>query len=107
RLEYRLFDGNAWPTTATVVDDAASVRATSIAIDPWDRPHIAYRDEGQGGALKYAYYDGARWQISTVDAFDDTGHHPRIAVDRWGRKHLVYSTITATSAVRMDYRALP
>ncbi len=43
-------------------------------------PHLAYMDVLYCN-LKYAYFDGASWDISTVDSAGDVGAHSSLALD--------------------------
>ncbi len=56
----------------------------SIVVDDQDRPHIAFEDN----ALKYAHFDGAQWQIETIDQH---GQGPSMAVDSDGNIHISHS----------------
>jgi hypothetical protein len=66
----------------------------SIAVDPQNRPHIAYYDDANG-ALKWAYKDAGLWKIQTVDNGEDSGKdkvglYTSIAVDASGQPHISY-----------------
>jgi hypothetical protein len=54
---------------------------SSIDVDSNNRPHISYYDSGSDD-LKYAYWDGAVWQIQTIDASGDVGRWTSIGVDK-------------------------
>jgi hypothetical protein len=54
---------------------------TSIALDTFDNPHIAYYDAANGN-LKYAFKGYSNWSINTIDADNDTGLFASIAVGR-------------------------
>ncbi|MCS7248702.1 MAG: hypothetical protein NZ840_10745 [Anaerolineales bacterium] len=61
------WSGSGWSAwTSEVVDSAANVGEwASIAVDPFNRPHIAYYDKANG-CLKYAFKDVV-WSIQTLD----------------------------------------
>ena len=66
-LYYMFYDGSQW--NFVVVDPSNGVGLfASLALDSSDHPHISYYDSVHG-ALKYAYYDGATWFITTVDQY--------------------------------------
>ena len=58
----------------------------AIAIDSFDRPHIAYGDNH----LYYAYFDGTQWQDEIVDNALDVGAHASIAIDSNDNVHISY-----------------
>ncbi len=53
--------------------------------------HISYYNRTSGHeSLKYAFYDGYRWRITTVDASQYAGYYTSIALDSHGRPHISY-----------------
>ncbi|MCK5559180.1 MAG: hypothetical protein KAJ51_01245, partial [Thermoplasmata archaeon] len=68
---------------------------TSIALDASDRPHISYynytNDEDN---LKYAYWNGSAWNISTVDSTGNVGEYTSIALDANDHPHISYFDYT-------------
>src|SRR5439155_27042348 len=55
----------------------------SLAIDKYDRPSIAYFD-GTAGDLRYAHFNGASWDVSTIDPKGPVGLYPSLAYDAAG-----------------------
>ncbi|MEP0814773.1 MAG: PKD domain-containing protein [bacterium] len=77
-----------------VVDSVGDVGGfASIAIDSNHRIHISY-DDGTNGDLKYAYFDGVIWNITSVDTNGDVGYYTSIAVDSLGYPHICYTDNT-------------
>jgi hypothetical protein len=96
-LKVAWLSGTTWLSTTV---DTEECRYTSLALDDFDRPHVAY--SGEGG-LKYAWYNGTTWLSTTVDsnyryvslALDDSGV-PRISY--WdGGQCLKYAWLSATT----------
>jgi hypothetical protein len=52
---------------------------TSLVLGSNGNPHISYYDYTNGD-LKYAYWTGSSWSITTVDSADDVGWFTSIAV---------------------------
>ena len=94
-LYYAWHDGAAWhPET---VDDAGRVgRSASLALDSVGRPHILYCQVDPSrydcDVLRYAYFDGPRWQIEVVDVNLGAwfGNHSSLALDTNDRPHASY-----------------
>ncbi|MFA6317942.1 MAG: hypothetical protein WC943_11025 [Elusimicrobiota bacterium] len=68
-LKYGLFNGTAWSVSTLdssanmfsgLGGDSSHFRRVSLALDPANRPVIAYFDEGSS-ALRYLAHDGASW----------------------------------------------
>ncbi|MBN1485941.1 MAG: hypothetical protein JXA37_14605, partial [Chloroflexia bacterium] len=92
QLRYAHYDGESWQIET--VDQEGWVGAhTSLALDRTGYPHISYCSYGQFSesctTLKYAHYDGASWQIETVDEAN-TGAYSSLALDRGGHPHISY-----------------
>jgi len=69
---FTLNEKSYWSTE--IVDDEGNTgRYTSIDIDSRNYPHISYCREDNGGFVKYAYWNGVNWILSTIDkGFDYT-----------------------------------
>jgi hypothetical protein len=67
---------------------------SSLALNIADLPRIAYYDAGNT-ALKYALYDGATWDISTVDDTADCGMYASLALDSSGAPRIAYMDNTS------------
>lgn len=59
-----------------------------LAFDSNNRPHIAYSDESNND-LKYAFYNGTAWTLTTVDSSYQSGLS--LAVDSSNHPHIAYS----------------
>lgn len=74
------------------IDPYGASPYTSLALDAAGWPHVVYH--GHDGAyrysLKYAAFDGATWQISSVDDEMATGWFPSLALDSRGEPHVAY-----------------
>jgi hypothetical protein len=72
------------------VDDDGGTNG-SLALDAAGRPHISYRVINDPVAgLRYAYFDGTRWNIEVVDGGGDMGAETSLALDSAGRPHISY-----------------
>jgi hypothetical protein len=92
RLYYRWYDGTEWHEET--VDEAATTGChTSLVLDAAGRPHISYNQGNCGlyipyGNLRYAFFDGASWQVLTVTS--DVADASALALDAAGRPHVGY-----------------
>ena len=78
-----------WAVETIDSASAGSNYRTSIALDSNNRPHIAYQ-HWTNNNLSYAYFDGAAWQIETVDSTPWVGWDPSLALDINDRPHISY-----------------
>jgi hypothetical protein len=65
---------------------------TSLALDSAGNPHIAYYDVDDR-SLRYASFDGSRWQVSVVYAAgeqEDAGRFASLALDRNGKANIAF-----------------
>lgn len=76
----------------------------SLAVDTLGQPAVAYFD-GTNGDLKYARYDGADWQLTTIDSKNSTGAYPSLVFDRNGLALVTYyrKTTGDLRAARRDF----
>lgn len=64
-LKYAYLNGSSvWQVSSVDIFSSSSFYDTSITIDYFDNPHIAYI--ASSNILKYAYYDGSQWNYETV-----------------------------------------
>jgi len=97
-LMYGYKDGDKWVVQIVDGQDDAGM-FNSISLDSKGYPHIAYihsiytnpyREE-----LKYAYYDGTKWNIEVVDnEMREQGDYCSIALDSKDHPHIVYEKAT-------------
>ena len=95
QVRYAFWDGSGWQHQ--VVDQGAWAglfNHTSLVLDGTGRPHIAYNyDEVVWSELRYAYWDGAAWQVSMVEGSIDPPIRGGVAIglDDQARPHIAYS----------------
>jgi len=86
-LWHAYLDGGTWQRTE--VDSSIPASACAIAVDSEACPHISYYDYTTDD-LKYAWYDGTNWHVTTVDSAGDVGSYNSIAVDGADHPHISY-----------------
>jgi len=100
-LKYVVGGPNEWQVSA-IVTNGIRGRFPSIALDHWDRPHVAWLDlddqNPNHGFVRYAVLNTGEWGVETVDELDqvDLGFlgarkSVSLALDRSSRPHLAYS----------------
>lgn len=99
QLEYATLTDTGW--SVEVVDDEGDVgRYASLAFDSAGNPHISYflRESNSSGTVRYAYWDGSKWNFENVDSLDDirTGQVgarkiTALALDEENIPHLAYT----------------
>ena len=76
-LKYAIKDGGAW-TISTVDSEGDVGRFPSLALDEQGNPSISYYEQitGSQGYIKFARWDGNRWDIQRIDKLDSVllGH---------------------------------
>lgn len=81
---------------AEIIDkEGITGRYTSIDLDSSGFPHISYCREDDGGYVKYAYWNGDKWTINTIDeGFDDAVGNvltTSIEIDSNDHPHIAYA----------------
>ena len=66
---------------------------SSLAIDGSGNPRISYYDQTNGD-LKYAFWDGSRWVISTADRVKDVGEYSSLKLDVTANPRISYYDAT-------------
>jgi hypothetical protein len=101
-LKYAKWNGNQKGWSILTIDNVGNVgRCNAIAVDLFDRPHIAYYDDTKGD-LKYARWDDSVWKIHIIKkvAEEETAHTAykiSIAADSSGNPHIAYSNSRTNS----------
>ena len=96
-LKYARKNGPSWDIT-TIDSDGDVGLYNAIAVDSASRPHISYVDASNHG-LKYAYFDGAGWNIESVDVTNgvEVGWQTSIALGTNNQPHISYFDVAAGS----------
>ncbi len=92
-LKYAYSDGAQWYIeTIESGSDPSSGAVPSLVLDSLDRPHIAYcRVENLScHELVHAWYNGASWQMETIDNYEVGYANPSLAIDASDRLHVAY-----------------
>ena len=100
KLRYARWTGETWEVEEVdgTIDDWRGSNVgwyTSMVLDSHDFPHISYHDKsmsrGLGNfSLKYAWWDGSKWKMETIDNGWDVGEFTSIAVDGNDCPHISY-----------------
>jgi hypothetical protein len=94
-LKYAKWEGAKKGWSILTIDNEGDVgRCNAIAVDRFDRPHIAYYDDTNGD-LKYARWDGSTWKTHSVDKISEEptvhgAYQTSIAVDKFGNPNIAY-----------------
>lgn len=84
-LKYAYRTNSIWEIA--IIDDDRINDYTSLCLDSYDHPHIAYRS---GRQLHYIHWDGNSWHKELVDVGVDNGHYCSIAIDSDNFPHISY-----------------
>ena len=93
--KYSWWDGAAWQHS--VIDPGVqncNVIGTGLGFDSSGYPHVVYEDHGcwWTSAVNYAAFDGAAWQITTLDTQMEGSAGASLVVDKADAVHIVYGT---------------
>jgi hypothetical protein len=87
-LKYAIGDSSGWEVE--VVDESTDVSyATSLSLDGFGQPHIAYYDN-ENEDLRYAFKDSDGWHTALVDSSGMVGLYLSLAIDDEGGRHILY-----------------
>jgi PKD repeat protein len=95
-LKFAHYNGIYWEIET--VDSAAGLNTaggeyTSLCFDASGNPAISYND-GNNDYLKFAYYNGANWEIETVDSAGAAGEYASLCFDSSGNAGISYYDYT-------------
>jgi hypothetical protein len=91
-LMYAVQSDSGW--TLELVENTGEIGDySSLALDPDGHPHIcyySYHSDTDRGDLKYAYWNGSGWEITTVDASQNSGNEVSLALNARGLPLMSY-----------------
>ena len=104
RLKYARWTGTEW-LREDIAPSHEGHRATSIALDSNDNPHIAYRGfhDDPHRHLCYASKNGSVWNIQTVDPGYYSAYSCDLAIDDSNRPHIIYNAFLAVGNWHLKY----
>jgi hypothetical protein len=82
-IKYAVLIGTTWLSSTVDTDVGGS---SSLALDSFGKPHIAYTHDGP--SVHHAVLSGATWLIDTVN--DSIGAGESLAIDHAGNPHIAY-----------------
>ena len=97
-LKYASWSGAVWNIETVDGTNPAELWVgshTSLALNAADRPRISYHSISAGN-LKYAAWDGAAWDIETVDTDADAGRFTSLALDESDKPRISYTEGSVT-----------
>ncbi len=89
-LKHAYKDVSGWHTQVADSLTGDEFQYVSLALDGNNNPHISYYD-WKDDDLKYAYYNGANWNIERVDSTGQVGTCSSIALDGIDYPHISYT----------------
>jgi len=100
-LLYARRDENGWDVS-TIVTDGIRGRFPTLALDHWDRPHVAWLDadteEPDRAYVRYGVLNNGAWEIDDVDtlehvelSLDGARKSTSLELDNEWRPHLAYA----------------
>lgn len=107
-LKYAHFNGTAWDiTTVDSGGDGSMDEYSSLAFDSSGNPTIAYVRgiSKKDSNIKYAHFNGATWDITTVGAGKDKYQYqsPSLAFDLSGNPAIAYGEETSEDDANIKY----
>ena len=102
-LYFSRFDGVQWQIETADPSPQVGTQA-AVAVDPNGLPRVFYYDY-LNNAMKYAAWDGARWNIQIIDSAgepnpDVNNSYLSLAIDSFGISHVAYWDFTSK---RLNY----
>ncbi len=98
---YELQDGT-WSVTAIGSGPIPYEFNVSLAVSPDGLPALSYYDDGSGD-LVFASFDGAEWNLETVQSEGDVGKFSSLQFDAEGRPHISFFEELGGSSGRVLY----
>jgi hypothetical protein len=103
RLKYAHWNGKAWQKTAIPINAKVIDYYTSIGLDQEDSPRISYYEYWGTGEdyrlnLREVAWNGAFWQVRTVDTTPGGGKFNSMAMDSRGNPQIAYANVRAEHA---------
>ena len=94
-LQYRAFDGTAWPQQTVITGFNSAQTSVDLALDSAGKPYMALssRDGLANYKLSLAVPNGISWTVEPVD--NGAGSAPSLAVDSANQVHLSYQNTTS------------
>jgi hypothetical protein len=72
------------------VDSGIAGKWNSMVVDSKGFPHLSYSQWASKGGLRYASWDGLRWNVEAVDQGEERGFDNSLVLDEQGSAHISY-----------------
>jgi hypothetical protein len=81
-------EDNVWVVRS--IDGGIAGKWNSMVVDAKGYPHLSYSQWSSGGGLRYAAWDGTRWNVAAVDTGDEKGYDNNLVLAPDGSAHISY-----------------
>lgn len=86
---YKSKDASSF-TSETIWNSSSFITYLSLQLDSQNHPHLVFYDSSSEDDLRYMYYDGTSWNITTIDTNGNVGAYAQLRLDSNDVPYVLY-----------------